>query len=122
MHAGTGGWCRAKMNPDPEAQCYRRQADVGYCRQPKVDVVRVPEVQAGCLKGKGRDENLFLWFSGFPVGRAQTTAWRPEGRGSQRTLAYWFLIFRPLAPQDRWKPPGMAELAGHLGRKAQMWN
>lgn len=59
MHTGGGGRWGAKMNPNLEAQRYRRQADVGYCRQPEVDVVRVPEVQAGCLKGKGRDENLF---------------------------------------------------------------
>lgn len=58
------------MNPNLEAQCYRRQANMGYCRQPKVDIVGVPEVQAGCLKGKERDKNLFPQFLGFPVGRA----------------------------------------------------
>lgn len=62
------------MNPNPETQCYRRQTDVGYCRQPKVDVVCVTEMQASCLKGKEREENLFPQFSGFPLGRAQTTA------------------------------------------------
>ena len=62
------------MNPSLETLCYRRQTDVGYCRQPKVDVVCVTEMQASCLKGKEREGNLFPQFSGFPLGRAQTTA------------------------------------------------
>lgn len=52
------------MNPSPEAQCYRRQTEVRDCRQPKVDVVRVTEMQASCLKGKEREDNLFPKFSG----------------------------------------------------------
>lgn len=69
------------MHPSLEAQRYRRQADVGYGRQPEVDVVCVAEMQASCLKGKERQENLFLQFSELPMGTAQTAAWRSEGRG-----------------------------------------
>ena len=67
------------MKPNLKAQCYRRQTDVGYCRQPKVDVVRVTEMQASCLKGKEREENLFPQFLGFAMGRVQTGTCRFKG-------------------------------------------
>jgi hypothetical protein len=46
-------------------ESYRRQTDVGYRREPKVDVVRVPEMQASRLKG--RKEGMFY--------RSQDSLW-----------------------------------------------
>lgn len=96
-HRGWGS-VGDKMNPNLEAQHYRRQADMGYCRQPEVDVVRVPEVQAGGLKVKGRDENL---FPGFPVARAQTTARKPEGQEEPEDPDLWVSHIPSPKPQDR---------------------
>lgn len=99
-HRGWGS-AGSKGEPHLEARRYRRQADVGHCGQPEVDVVCVPEVQAGCLKGKGRDENLFPRFSGFPVARAQTTARKPEGQEEPEDPGLWVSHISSPNPQDR---------------------